>query len=64
MTFFARVKETVKNLAPQDDYDRIISSLVSKGTSEDLLTTDWDVSLQLVDLVNQSDPEWEDVSPL
>uniref|UniRef100_A0A7S0RR98 VHS domain-containing protein n=1 Tax=Chlamydomonas leiostraca TaxID=1034604 RepID=A0A7S0RR98_9CHLO len=54
---FSRVKETVKNLAPQDELDKAISSLVERGTNENLLGPCWDTQFQLVDLVNRSEPE-------
>lgn len=53
--------EKIKNLAPLDDLDREITSLVEQGTAPDLIAPNWGVCMALCDLVNlrsTEDPQW------
>lgn len=48
-----RVINKIKDYGPQDELDKSITALVERGTSEQLLSPDWSVNMELVDLVNR-----------
>jgi hypothetical protein len=55
-----KLAETVKNWGPQDEYDRAICSLVERATSELLISPDWGLNLEIVDMINRNPPIMEE----
>ena len=61
---FASLKEkfaeTVKYWGPQDEHDRAICALVDRATSELLISPDWGLNLEIVDMINRNPPIMEE----
>ncbi len=49
---FNEATEKLRSLT-YDDADKAIAELITKGTSDDLIDSDWTINMQLVDVLNQ-----------
>ncbi len=55
---FASLKEkwseAIKNWGPQDEHDKAIADLVERATSELLISADWGLNMEIVDMINRN----------